>query len=114
MPVRFLHAFVQSLSTMALYREGHPQRERTIDRAYQALSDLLAVDGRPQFSVLGDETIYNQRALREMRDWEWASRLANAPMQFDDVRRARDQVQSVDVLRDQRKCVESSASLRLG
>jgi len=81
MPVRFLHMFAQALSTMALYRDGHPARERAIDRAYQALHDLQSADGSPQFSFLGDEVVYNQRAVREMRDWEWTARLGAAQVQ---------------------------------
>lgn len=80
-PVRFLTSFAQAVATMALYGEQHPSRQRAIDRAYAALRDLQSGDPRPQFSFLGEETVYGQHALREMRDWEWASRLANAGLQ---------------------------------
>lgn len=80
-PARFLTSFAQALSTMALYGDGHPARERAVDRSYAMLRDLQAADPRPRFSFLGEETIYAQRALREMRDWEWATRLANAGVQ---------------------------------
>jgi putative nucleotidyltransferase with HDIG domain len=80
-PVRFLTSFVQSLSTMALYGQRHPARERAVDRSFEALRELQTLDARPQFTFLGEETVYGQLSLREMRDWEWASRLANAGVQ---------------------------------
>ena len=42
------------------------------------LLDLQTHDARPEFSFLGDEVVYGQHPLREMRDWEWAARLAAA------------------------------------
>ena len=53
-PVRFLTSFVQSLSTMALYAEKHPARERAVDRSFEVLRELQLVDSRPQFTFLGD------------------------------------------------------------
>src|SRR5690242_19941507 len=81
MPIRFLTSFAQALSTMALYRDGHPARERAIERSFAQLRELQQHDPKPEFSFLGDETVYGQLALREMRDWEWATRLANAGVQ---------------------------------
>jgi putative nucleotidyltransferase with HDIG domain len=66
---------------MALYADGHPARERVVDRSYEALRDLQKDDPRPQFSFLGEEVVYGRIALRELRDWEWASRLAEAEVQ---------------------------------
>jgi putative nucleotidyltransferase with HDIG domain len=80
-PVRFLTSFTQSVATMALYGPSHPARARAVDQAYRLLRDLQAQDARPEFSFLGDEVVYGQHPLREMRDWEWASRLANAGVQ---------------------------------
>jgi putative nucleotidyltransferase with HDIG domain len=80
-PSRFLTSFAQALSTMALYADGHPARERAIDRSYQNLHELQEADPKAEFSFLGEETVYRNVALREMRDWEWAGRLANAGVQ---------------------------------
>lgn len=80
-PVRFLTAFTQSIATMALYAPSHPARARAVDTAYRLLRDLQAHDARPEFSFLGDEVVFGEHPLREMRDWEWASRLANAGVQ---------------------------------
>ena len=91
-PIRFLVSFGQAVSTMALYNDGHPARERAVDRSYQSLRDLQQSDPYPRFSFLGEETIYQEHALRELGDWEWGTRLAHAGvqrMEFD-----------VDVTRD--------------
>lgn len=80
-PVRFLAALTQSLSTMSLYGPSHPASARSLDAAYQLLGDLSSTEGRREFSFLGSEVVYGQQPIREMRDWEWASRLANAGVQ---------------------------------
>jgi len=80
-PIRFLVSFGQAVSTMALYNDGHPARERAVDRSYQCLRDLQADDPHPRFSFLGEETIYQDTALRELGDWEWGTRLAQAGVQ---------------------------------
>lgn len=80
-PVRFLNTFAQALATMSLYATGHPARERAIDAAYSQLDSLQRDNPRPQFSFLGDEVVYGQTALRDMKDWEWGTRLSNAGIQ---------------------------------
>jgi putative nucleotidyltransferase with HDIG domain len=80
-PVRFLSTFAQALSTMALYGDGHPARERAIDSAFEQLAALQRYDASPRFSFLGAEVVYGERALREMREWEWGSRLAAVGIQ---------------------------------
>ena len=80
-PLKFLVSFGQAVSTMALYNDGHPSRERAVDRSYQYLRDHQQHDPRPQFSFLGEETIYGETALRALGDWEWGIRLAQAGVQ---------------------------------
>ena len=80
-PIRFLTSFAQSVATMALYGPSHPARTRAVDASYQLLRDLQARDAQPEFSFLGDEVVYGQHPLREMRDWEWAARLAAGGVQ---------------------------------
>ncbi|MFL5616069.1 MAG: HD-GYP domain-containing protein [Gemmatimonadaceae bacterium] len=80
-PFRFLTSFAQALSTMALYGNKHPARERAVDRSFAALRELQADDPKPQFSFLGEETVYGQISLRDLRDWEWATRLGDAGVQ---------------------------------
>jgi putative nucleotidyltransferase with HDIG domain len=80
-PIRFLVSFGQAVSTMALYNNGHPARERAVDRSYRCLHDLQQFDPNPRFSFLGEETIYGETPLRELGDWEWGTRLAQAGVQ---------------------------------
>jgi putative nucleotidyltransferase with HDIG domain len=80
-PIQFLVSFGQAVSTMALYNDGHPARERAVDRSYRCLRDLQQFDPTPRFSFLGEETIYGEKALRELGDWEWGTRLAQAGVQ---------------------------------
>jgi putative nucleotidyltransferase with HDIG domain len=80
-PFRFLTSFAQALSTMALYANKHPARERAVDRSFESLRELQADDPKPQFSFLGEETVYGQLSLRDLRDWEWAARLGDAGIQ---------------------------------
>ncbi len=79
--VEFLRAFAQALSAVALYPPGHTTRQRALGNTYQRLVDLFAVNKRPTFSFLGDEVVLGKQPLREMRDWEWSSRLAGIGMQ---------------------------------
>jgi putative nucleotidyltransferase with HDIG domain len=79
--IRFLVSFGQAISTMALYNEGHPSRERAVDRSYQLLLDLKRANPHPRFSFLGEETIFGDIALRELGEWEWGIRLSRAGVQ---------------------------------
>lgn len=76
--VRFLHSMAQSISTMALYKDGHPARERALDQSFQLLQRLRETDPTPRFSFLGGEVVYQSRGLQELKDWDWAARFADA------------------------------------
>ena len=76
--VKFCHSMAQAISTMALYRDGHPARERTVDQSFDLLQRLRQTDPAPVFSFLGGEVIYQGRGLQELKDWDWAGRLADA------------------------------------
>jgi putative nucleotidyltransferase with HDIG domain len=80
-PARFLNAFAQALAAMALYRAAHPARERAVDAAYQHLQDLQSDTPRPLFTFLGDEVVFGQIPLRELKAWDWGKRLAEAGVQ---------------------------------
>lgn len=80
-PARFLGAFGQALSSMSLYPEGHPGRERAADTAYKALHDLQSTDARPLFTFLGGRIIYDREPLSELKTWEWGPRLAQVGIQ---------------------------------
>jgi putative nucleotidyltransferase with HDIG domain len=79
--VRFLGAFAQALSTMALYPEGHPSREGVVDTSFANLQALQRADPRASFSFLGDEVLFGERPLRELRGWDWSGRLSSAGVQ---------------------------------
>jgi putative nucleotidyltransferase with HDIG domain len=80
-PARFLNAFAQALAAMALYRAAHPARERAVDLAYQHMQDLQSDTPRPLFTFLGDEVVFGQIPLRELKAWDWGQRLAQAGIQ---------------------------------
>jgi putative nucleotidyltransferase with HDIG domain len=80
-PARFLNAFAQALAAMALYRDGHPARERAVDVAYQQIHDLQTDTPHPLFTFLGDEVVFGQQPLRELKAWDWGKRLAQAGIQ---------------------------------
>jgi putative nucleotidyltransferase with HDIG domain len=80
-PARFLTTFAQALAAMTLYRDGHPARGRAVDAAYQELHDLQADTARPLFTFLGDEVVYGSLPLRELKEWDWGRRLAQAGVQ---------------------------------
>ena len=80
-PVRLLTSLAQALSTMSLYPEGHPSREGVVDVAYGNLQALQQVDRRVSFSFLGDDVVFGDRSLRELRGWDWSNRLSGAGIQ---------------------------------
>lgn len=79
--VKFLTTFAQALATMSLYSEGHPARARGLAQAYERLQVLQETDPKPRFSFLGQDVVYGEVALRELGDWDWGQRLANAGVQ---------------------------------
>jgi putative nucleotidyltransferase with HDIG domain len=80
-PAKFLATFAQALAAMGLYRDGHPARGRAVDAAYQELRDLQADTAHPLFTFLGDEVVYGRLPLRDLKDWDWGRRLAEAGVQ---------------------------------
>lgn len=78
---QFLAAIGQAISTMSLYEEGHPARERAVDAACERALLLQEEIARPEFTFLGRETVLNGRPLTDLKSWEWASRLDAAGIQ---------------------------------
>ena len=79
-PVGFLYSLAQALSVMALYPPGHPSRERAVDAAYQHADGIASGERRP-FTFLEDDVVYGRDRLRELKGWDWASRLVTAGIQ---------------------------------
>ncbi|MBI4545825.1 MAG: HD domain-containing protein [Gemmatimonadetes bacterium] len=80
-PAQFLNGLAQALSTMMLYGEGHPARERVLETAYRGLRDLQSAEPRPIFTFLGEEVICGNRPVRELRGWDWTPRFVAAGLQ---------------------------------
>ena len=80
-PSKFLTAFAQALATMTLYRGSHPARDRAIENSFQQLRELQQDHPKPQFSFLGGDVLFGQLTLRELREWDWGTRLAKAGIQ---------------------------------
>ena len=78
---KFLTALAQALSTLTLYKEGHPARERALDTALDHLSELQEAHQRAVVTFLGDEIIFDGRPLRGLKSWNWGSRLAAVGVQ---------------------------------
>src|SRR2546421_12364222 len=66
---------------MTLYAAGHPARERAIDDAFRELQDLQAAAPNPLFPFLGDEIVFANLPVRELKAWDWPQRLAQAGIQ---------------------------------
>src|SRR5947207_11473369 len=80
-PAKFLGAFAQAVAGWAWYRDGNPARDRAVDIAYQHVQDLQADAARPLFTFLGDEVVFGNIPLRELKAWDWGKRLAEAGIQ---------------------------------
>ena len=95
-----LTSLAQALSTMILYAEGHPARERSLDRAWERLQRLLETDPAPQFSFVGSDVIYGARAMRELAEWDWGTRLAGVGIQRIEFAKANTRAELEDFLLD--------------
>lgn len=80
-PADFLLSFTRAIASMGLYGVEHPTRLASIDKSYEQLMRLLDEDPHPRFNFLVDEVVYGRRTLRELDEWDWARRLANAGLQ---------------------------------
>lgn len=78
---RFLTSLAQAVSTMGLYRAGHPARERALDAAHERLRELQQKVPHPQFTFLGEEILMDQRPLRDLKSWDWGARFGAAGIQ---------------------------------
>lgn len=77
----FLLSLARALATMALYGEEHPTPAAAVLKSYDHLLQLLSERPKVEFSFLLNEVVYGKQAVRDLRDWEWASRLAGAGLQ---------------------------------
>lgn len=79
--IHFLHSLSQALSASMLYSSAHPACQRAVKASYEALRALQSRDEAPSFSFVDRDVVYGFDSLREMKDWEWAVRLATIGIQ---------------------------------
>ncbi|HEU4585173.1 MAG TPA: HD domain-containing phosphohydrolase [Gemmatimonadaceae bacterium] len=72
----FLLAFARAIATLALYDDRHPTTMAAVDKSFEKLQLALSESGRLTFSFLMNEVVCGKRAMRELSDWEWSSRLS--------------------------------------
>jgi putative nucleotidyltransferase with HDIG domain len=77
----FLTGLAQAVSTMSLYKERHPARERAIDLAYEKMVRLQERHPTLTFTFLGHEIVFNDRPLKGLKRWDWGHRLAGVGIQ---------------------------------
>ena len=77
----FLTNLAQTVSTMSLYEEGHPAREKAIDGALDAVLRLQEEVATPEFTFVGDDIVFQSRPLHALKNWELASRLSAVGIQ---------------------------------
>jgi putative nucleotidyltransferase with HDIG domain len=75
-PARFLHALAQALSTMGLYKDGHPARERAAETVHERILELQEDQVLNEFTFLPGQVVHGGRPVRELREWDWSVRLA--------------------------------------
>ena len=80
-PVRFLTSFAHALTSITLYPEGHPTREKACEAAYSELADMIAAGQARPFTFIEDEVVYGKEPLRELKTWEWGARFSSAGIQ---------------------------------
>jgi HD-GYP domain-containing protein (c-di-GMP phosphodiesterase class II) len=80
-PVRFLNSFGKCLSAMALYGPAHPARAKSAQLAFEAIQELQRSERVIRFSFLGDEIVFQNRHVRELKEWEWSERFTRSGIQ---------------------------------
>ncbi|MCZ6756000.1 MAG: HD domain-containing protein [Gemmatimonadetes bacterium] len=76
-PVQFLMSLGHVLAAMSLYHKGHPARERAVDESYEELRALVDGEGVRQFTFVDREVVFHRQVLRDLKEWEWGTRLAD-------------------------------------
>jgi HD-GYP domain-containing protein (c-di-GMP phosphodiesterase class II) len=66
---------------MALYAPTHPARAKSAQLAFEAVQELQRSQLVLKFSFLSDEVVFQNRQLRELKDWEWCERFTNSGIQ---------------------------------
>ena len=80
-PGKFLTSLAQSLSTMMLYPREHPTWQRAVDQSFGFLEALQQEDSAPSYSFIGNDVVYGESPLHELKDWPWCQRLSEVGVQ---------------------------------
>jgi HD-GYP domain-containing protein (c-di-GMP phosphodiesterase class II) len=80
-PGKFLTSLAQSLSTMMLYPREHPTWQRAVDASFAQLQALQKEDPAPSYSFIGNDVVYGEAPLHELKDWPWSQRLSEVGVQ---------------------------------
>jgi putative nucleotidyltransferase with HDIG domain len=76
----FLTSLNHLFSAASLYPKAHPARVEALDESWSNLRSLFEY-GAPVFSFLDDAVLYGQLELRDMRSWDFGSRLYESGIQ---------------------------------
>jgi len=66
---------------MILYQEDHPARDGAIETAFERLQELQEDSVHCTFTFIGEEVVFGERLLRDLKAWDWGPRLAAAGIQ---------------------------------
>lgn len=81
LPLEFLRALANVFSTVGLYGLSHPVAQRAFEAATDALGALLRNRTSAVFSFFGEEVVFGDTPLRELKDWPWSARFTAAGIQ---------------------------------
>ena len=80
-PVRFLTSLAHALTSITLYPEGHPTREKAVESSYAEVGAMTGSNQARAFTFIEDEVVYGREPLRELKTWEWGPRFSAAGIQ---------------------------------
>ena len=76
---------------MMLYPREHPTWQRAVDASFGQLQELQKENPAPSYSFIGNDVVYGDAPLHELKDWPWSQRLSEVGVQrlefADDVTR---------------------------
>ena len=77
----FLTALAKAAQAMILYQEDHPARDGAVETAFERLQELQEESVHCTFTFIGQEVVFGERLLRDLKSWDWGPRLASAGIQ---------------------------------
>ena len=83
---RFLIALGQALSAARLYREDHPARHRSAERAWDRAEELVSEAPRVSFTFLEGEVAVGDRRIASLRDWPWTDAFSRTGIERIEIR----------------------------